>query len=888
MELNFVSTSQNLLMNHMSKQVLKKKLAGALRGKKNAPTNKNMEMGSLKSKSGLMGQTDPDTEASDSAAPFNLQNVGYNQKGAASEQKNQRFNRNEDRDQEKITKNITKSNNPGKKENSFKDKNKKFIAAEGEDQVNQENNTEFKKKSGPGLKSKKKFPKVIEDGYTVKGEAEEFNEAFLNRFLNLDCKDDKSMAVEGFNLEKTPMTDITFDDPQISLHPTLLKSLSKMKDHTHFTKIQFNLLSNILQHNNCLIRSTTGSGKTLAYLLPIYHTLLRLKHQNFETEKGVIGKQPVVGGFKDRTSGVQALILVPTRELALQIYQISMQLSQACIYIVPGLIIGGENIQKEKSRLRKGINILIGTPSKVAYHLRSSIKNCSLLNLKWLVVEECDLSFGLGQGKFLREVLDIIKDYEINMGKGVKKGFGSFKSRAKKGDLKKLAEKQATLTEVGTATSGIETQQLAKEIDADGNEIEPENLKDMEKKIRDSIKGGYEYKGYDAQTGTFGGMDHKKQVRKDWRQEREEAMEQEEEMGNALKVAGGGYFADDRAGYIKGGFSATAQATDLGVMDLEDDAEIVIPVKSKKNKKEGDHDEVKIKFQDEYQKEYGITKLFTTASFSNKVRSVMESIVSKEDVQVIGQYDFEKESGYNDYSDIIVPEKLKQNYVIVQEQHKNSFLLCLLDTLQNKKSILFVSTADQANFMQMMLRETPHLLPRTKDTFVQKEFTKGEMDSKKLLNDLNVFKLHGHIDHNERKEVYNAFKDAESGVLISTDVGARGLDFPEVHLIILFDPPESLNHYSNKVGRTARLTASGSSLMILHETEGGVLGALKKNFKMDELDARPFWTAYEKRIPKYYPLEDATVYLTHCIKKVKIEKFIFLNLTFFNCLIESK
>jgi superfamily II DNA/RNA helicase len=66
---------------------------------------------------------------------------------------------------------------------------------------------------------------------------------------------------------------------------------------------------------------------------------------------------------------------------------------------------------------------------------------------------------------------------------------------------------------------------------------------------------------------------------------------------------------------------------------------------------------------------------------------------------VIGQYDFEKEHGYNDYSDITVPEKLKQNYVIVQEQHKNSFLLCLLDTLQDKKSILFVSTADQANFM---------------------------------------------------------------------------------------------------------------------------------------------------------------------------------------------
>lgn len=170
--------------------------------------------------------------------------------------------------------------------------------------------------------------------------------------------------------------------------------------------------------------------------------------------------------------------------------------------------------------------------------------------------------------------------------------------------------------------------------------------------------------------------------------------------------------------------------------------------------------------------------------------------------------------------------------------------------------------------MEKMLRETPHLLPRTKDTFVHQEFKKEEMEGKKLLPDLSVFKLHGHIEPQERKEVYNAFKKSSDGVLISTDVGARGLDFPEVHLIILFDPPESLNHYSNKIGRTARLTASGSSLIFLHENERGVLEALKNNFKMDELDQRPFWVSYEKKIPKYYPLEDATIYLTHCVKKV--------------------
>lgn len=856
MELNITSMGQSAILKKMKQKLLKKRRAHT-RGRKNA---KNLGMNSLKSKSGLAGQGEYDTENSDSSAPKNYNmNFGY---GAQSDQgyvkKRGRVMRKKgDSENESIKKGISKSN---KYKSSKSSKN--LISAEGQEQ------TENNKATGYSSKYKKTFVKAVEQGYTVQGEPEEYSQEFLNKFLNIEeaGKNGDMAEEEGFDPEKTPMTKVKFDDPAVALHPNLLKSLSKMKSHSHFTKIQYNLLKHILTHNNCLIRSTTGSGKTLAYLLPIYHTLLRLKDQDLEEDPNIIGKQPICGSFKNRKSGIQAIILAPTRELALQIYQISKQLSYGCIYIVPGLIVGGENIQKEKARLRKGINILIGTPSKVAYHLRSSVKNCSLLNLKWLVVEECDLSFGLGQGKFLREVLDIIKDYEVNMGRGVKKGFGSFKSRAKKGDLKKLAEKQATLTEVGPGGVGIESQQLVKEVDEDGNEVEPENLKDMEKKIKDAIKGGYTYQGYNPETGTFGGASERKNYpKKDWREEREEALAQNdtEELGNAVNVAGGGYFADDRAGYIKGGFSSLAQNS--GGMDLEDDSELTIPIKKKK---QNQGPEEQITEQDEFQKKYGITKLFTTASFSNKVRKAMESIVAKDDVQIIGQYDFEKEHGYNDYSDIVVPEKLKQNYVIVQEQHKNSFLLCLLDKLQDRKTILFVSTADQANFMEMMLRETPHLLPRTKDTFVHKQYTDEQMQARKILADLNVFKLHGHKDHADRKEVYNAFKAADSGVLISTDIGARGLDFPKVQLIILFDPPESLNHYSNKIGRTARLTASGSSLIILHESEGGVLGALKKNFKMDELDSRPFWTKYEEKIPKYYPLEDATIYLTHCIKKV--------------------
>ena len=82
-------------------------------------------------------------------------------------------------------------------------------------------------------------------------------------------------------------------------------------------------------------------------------------------------------------------------------------------------------------------------------------------------------------------------------------------------------------------------------------------MKDMEKKIKEAIKGGYDYKGYDPETGLFVGskISHKSKPKRDWKEEREIALETGEQLGNSVNVAGGGYFADDRAGFIKGGIS---------------------------------------------------------------------------------------------------------------------------------------------------------------------------------------------------------------------------------------------------------------------------------------------------------------------------------------------
>lgn len=109
---------------------------------------------------------------------------------------------------------------------------------------------------------------------------------------------------------------------------------------------------------DALLQAQTGSGKTLSYLLPIVQDLVALS----ETMKGK-------GKTLDRSVGTLAIVLVPTRELANQIFEVANKLlgfasgtdQAGHRWITPGLLTGGAHRQHEKARLRKGIPLLIAT-----------------------------------------------------------------------------------------------------------------------------------------------------------------------------------------------------------------------------------------------------------------------------------------------------------------------------------------------------------------------------------------------------------------------------------------------------------------------------------------------------------------------------------------------
>jgi len=77
------------------------------------------------------------------------------------------------------------------------------------------------------------------------------------------------------------------------------------------------------------------------------------------------------------------------------------------------------------------------------------------------------------------------------------------------------------------------------------------------------------------------------------------------------------------------------------------------------------------------------------------------------------------------------------------------------------------------------------------------------------------------------------FKNAERGILLSTDVAARGLDIPGVDWIVQYDPPDDPKDYIHRVGRTARgINGKGNALLFLLPTELGFLAFLRQSYNV--------------------------------------------------------
>ncbi|MCX7549591.1 DEAD/DEAH box helicase [Xanthomarina sp. F2636L] len=151
--------------------------------------------------------------------------------------------------------------------------------------------------------------------------------------------------------------------------------LAKLNIH-QLNPMQEEAISVIETTTNTVLLSPTGSGKTLAFLLPLINSLSL--------------------DCKD----IQALILVPSRELAIQIEQVARDMGSG---FKVNAVYGGRPMSKDKIEIKHEPAILIGTPGRVADHFRS--ERFSLTSIKTLVLDEFDKSLEVGFEQEMKEII---------------------------------------------------------------------------------------------------------------------------------------------------------------------------------------------------------------------------------------------------------------------------------------------------------------------------------------------------------------------------------------------------------------------------------------------------------------------------------------------------
>ena len=166
---------------------------------------------------------------------------------------------------------------------------------------------------------------------------------------------------------------------ELGISENILKVL-KMNSIIDPTPVQAESISFIKEGRDVIAEAQTGTGKTLAFLLPIFENI-----------------SPII-------DGVQALIITPTRELAIQITEEALKLKKAKdINILAAY--GGKDIGSQLKKLKNNIHLVIATPGRLLDHIER--KTIDLSKLKTLVLDEADQLLLMG---FKNDVESIIKE----------------------------------------------------------------------------------------------------------------------------------------------------------------------------------------------------------------------------------------------------------------------------------------------------------------------------------------------------------------------------------------------------------------------------------------------------------------------------------------------
>ena len=174
----------------------------------------------------------------------------------------------------------------------------------------------------------------------------------------------------------------------LGLLPSLVKAVEAL-GYEEPTPVQRVTIPVMLSGRNLLAQAATGTGKTAAFALPMIHRLAE------HVETGV--------GKKTFRRTPRGLVLVPTRELAMQVSEATHKYARgAGITVVP--VYGGASMMQQIRSLERGADIVVGTPGRVLDHVRRN--SLALDGIKVLVLDEADEMLDMGFAEDLDEILE--------------------------------------------------------------------------------------------------------------------------------------------------------------------------------------------------------------------------------------------------------------------------------------------------------------------------------------------------------------------------------------------------------------------------------------------------------------------------------------------------
>ncbi len=173
---------------------------------------------------------------------------------------------------------------------------------------------------------------------------------------------------------------------QLGLAEELLKAVAEQGYITP-TPVQQKSIPLILAGNDVLAGAQTGTGKTASFTLPLLQRLAETRDAQQNPRR------------------VRGLILVPTRELAAQVYE-SVQLYGKYLPLHVEAVVGGASIGIQTRQLRRGCDIVVATPGRLMDHIQQ--RNVNLANVEMLVLDEADRMLDMGFLPDIKQIMALI------------------------------------------------------------------------------------------------------------------------------------------------------------------------------------------------------------------------------------------------------------------------------------------------------------------------------------------------------------------------------------------------------------------------------------------------------------------------------------------------